>query len=153
MKATHARSCDGDSHGLSPAGDRRGRGISRSFCWTVHAYYPRSCLAKPDSASQGQTQRTEQDHRSARDPSAHVTEGDRLLQQNKYGDRRDPHKVHHAADEQQCHQDPAATYAVDAEPQSHPEGAEVTAAPAAGHEMRWGPAVLQAGVLERGELV
>src|SRR5271156_6318060 len=40
MKATHARSCDGDSHGLSPPGDRRERGISRSFCWTVHAYYP-----------------------------------------------------------------------------------------------------------------
>jgi hypothetical protein len=28
MKATQARSCAGDSHGLSPAGERRGRGIS-----------------------------------------------------------------------------------------------------------------------------
>src|ERR1700731_4093921 len=71
------------------------------------------------AGSQGQTQRAKQDHRSARELTTHVTDRDRLLQQHEEGDRGDPQEVHHAADEQKSHQDPAAAKAVGAEPEAH----------------------------------
>src|SRR6266850_6641222 len=45
------------------------------------------------------------------------------LEQNEYGDRRDADEIHHAANEEQQHQDPAAAKTINAVLEAHPAGA------------------------------
>jgi hypothetical protein len=87
------------------------------------ARLPKQCgrLAQHDHT--GQTQETNEDHRSANERSTDRTERHGLLaQQYEYGDRGDLQQVHHAADEQQAHQNAAAVKTVGPESQSHAKG-------------------------------
>ena len=76
-----------------------------------------------------------------------------LLDQHEERERGDPEQVHHAADEEQRHQDPAAAEAVEAVQEPHPERAARAGTEACREETRGRAAVIEAGVLPGRELV
>src|SRR6516225_11131467 len=61
----------------------------------------------------------------ARNPAP---ERKKFLQKNEQREKRDPKHVHHAADEEQRHENPAATHAVDAMTQAEQRRARGVAA-------------------------
>ena len=56
-----------------------------------------------------------EDHRGSDHPSTGLTEAHCFLEQDEGRDGRDPHQSHHATDEQQAHQNPAAAETVGTE--------------------------------------
>ena len=88
-------------------------------------------------------------------PRNHAAYRNHFFDQHEYGHRDDPQHIHHAADEQYGHQDPATAYAISAVTGTQCERAErVRAKPAVVlNELQWRPALPQAGVLERSPLI
>src|SRR5215831_17815559 len=52
----------------------------------------------------------------------------KLLQKNEQREKRDPKHVHHAADEEQCHENPAATHTIAAMTHAEQQRADYVAA-------------------------
>ena len=79
-------------------------------------------------------------------PRNHAAYRNHFLDQHEYRQRDDPQHIHHAADEQYGHQDPATAYAISAVAATQCERAErVMAKPAVMlNELQWRPALPQA---------
>src|SRR6516162_4076093 len=83
------------------------------------------------------------------DPMAHW---DRLFEQNETGETGNPKEVHDAAEEQEAHQEPAASQAIGAVLEPHAKGAAWARPPLLGEEGERRAAVPQAHAFDRGEL-
>jgi hypothetical protein len=89
----------------------------------------------------------------ARNVAEGRTDGQHLFDQIEQRQGDDLIEVHDAAKEQDCHQAPTTTETVDAVVSPHLKGSRVALLPMMHQETHWASAMLEAGLLQRGELV
>ena len=82
-----------------------------------------------------------------------MTGGDGPFEQNEQGEARDPVEVHHPAEKQEAHQEPAAAHAESAVHETHAQRAAGVPPPMGAKECKRRSAVAKTGMLNRGELV
>jgi hypothetical protein len=87
------------------------------------------------------------------DPGHPEAGREQLFDQHHGGQDGDPQQVHHAAREQQRHQNPAAAEAIETVAEAHVQGAGGAVPPVVDDEIERRPADSQAGLLERRQLV
>ena len=95
----------------------------------------------------------EGEHQAATDARNPLTAGGDLLDEDKGGDRRRPQEIHHAADEDEEHEEPATAEAVEAMAQPYPQRPAPAVAPMVENEVDRRPALLQTRLFDRCELV
>src|SRR5262249_57235302 len=76
-----------------------------------------------------------------------------FLEEHEGGEKRDPGKIHDAEYEQERHEGPAAEQAISPMTKAHHEGTEPPFAPLAHYKGQWAAAFVEAGKLERRELI
>src|SRR5205823_7006435 len=76
-----------------------------------------------------------------------------LLHEDDCRDHAHPGQAHDAEGEERHHQAPAAADAVETVFDAHPQGTGLAVSPAAEHEMKRTPAMAQADLLQRRQLV
>src|SRR5438270_4333287 len=77
---------------------------------------------------------------------------DRLFQKYEASHAGNPEQIHDAAEEQEAHQEPAATQAISAVLEPHAEGTETSRPPLLRKKAQRRAAVAQADALEWGQL-